>query len=139
MPRAHTGTIVLITTVCLRIRPIIIMITITITITMLTIIIPITITMTAQDYRMLKGITMMMIVLLVKACIESSHDTSFVLFLFLDYYGGYLVSTTLTTITCIFSFLSTDHEAMFREGLPHSRNYQIHDRFHVPPPFLFLL
>ena len=51
-------------------------------ITMMTIPITITITTTAQDCRMLKGITMMIIVLLMKACIESSLDNFFVFFLF---------------------------------------------------------
>ena len=35
-----------------------------------------------KDCRMLKGTTMMMIVLLMKVCIESSRDISFVFFLF---------------------------------------------------------
>ena len=35
---------------------------------------------TVMDYRMLKGITIMMIVLLMKACIESSQDIGFVFF-----------------------------------------------------------
>ena len=54
--------------------PIILMVTMM----MMTIPITITITTTAQDCRMLKGITMMIIVLLMKACIESSRDISFV-------------------------------------------------------------
>ena len=37
-----------------------------------------TITITAQDFRMLKGIKMMMIVLLMKVCIESRRNISFV-------------------------------------------------------------
>ena len=45
-----------------------------------TITLTITITTTAQDCRMLKGITIMMIVLLMKVCIESSRDISFVFF-----------------------------------------------------------
>ena len=40
------------------------------------------ITPTAKDCRMFKGITMMMIVLLMKACIESSRDNIFVFFPF---------------------------------------------------------
>ena len=45
--------------------------------------ITITITNTAQDCRMLKGITMMMmIVLLMNACIESSRDNNCVFFSF---------------------------------------------------------
>jgi len=35
-----------------------------------------------KDCRMLKGATMIMIVLLMKACIESYRDISFVFFLF---------------------------------------------------------
>ena len=54
-----------------------IMITMTMMMT-LPITITTTITTTAQDCRMLKGITMMIIVLLMKACIESSRDISFV-------------------------------------------------------------
>ena len=44
--------------------------------------ITITILPYGQDWRILKGITMMMIVLLMKVCIESSRDNSFVFFLF---------------------------------------------------------
>ena len=33
--------------------------------------------------------------------------------------------------------MSADYEAMIGEGSPYSRNYQIHERFHVRPPFLF--
>jgi len=69
--------------------------TIIIMITMMTITIAMTITIppTAQDCCMLKGTTMMMIVLLMKVCIESSRDISFVFFssYFGFYYGGYLV------------------------------------------------
>ena len=49
-----------------------------------TITLPITITnpitITAEDCHILKGITMMMIVLLMKACIESSWDNIFFVF-----------------------------------------------------------
>jgi len=53
---------------------------------MITITTIITITITAQDCRILKGITMM-IVLLMKVCIESSRDISFVFSFFSDCYG----------------------------------------------------
>ena len=74
-----------------------------ITITMMNITITITLTIitTAQDCRMLKGITMMMIVLLMKACIESSQDISFVFVLFLGLLRR-VFSYNVTTTTTIF-------------------------------------
>ena len=83
------------TNVCLQSsQTIIIMITTTMTMT-------ITITTMTQDYCMLKGITMMMIVLLMKACIESNWDISFVFFLLLflgDYYRGYISYNNINNI-----------------------------------------
>ena len=57
-----------------------------------------------KDCRMLTGITMMMIVLLMKACIESSRDISFVFFLFwITTEGIYLQQ--FTTIVIIPAFI----------------------------------
>ena len=51
----------------------------------------------AKDCRILKGITIMMFLLLMKVCIESSQDISFVFFNFWIAMEG-IQSTTLTKI-----------------------------------------
>ena len=49
-----------------------------------------------KNCRMLKGITMMKIVLLMKVCIESSRNNNFCLLHLLDCYGGQFVNNNVS-------------------------------------------